>query len=418
MMEAVRPRGVPRNTVRSRLVGLLTAVAALGAVTVTPAAASVATGSAAGVAPAAAGAVAPAPAAASAATPVPLGTAANFVVLGRDVVKNTGPTLVAGDLGTWLGATLSGFPPGTVTGAVHQADATAQQAQTDLAAAYADAAGRPVDATVPSELGETTVTPGVYDSAAGTFQLTGTLTLDAQGDPDAVFIFRAASTLVTAPAGTVALVNGARAANVFWQVGTSATLGTGSAFSGNVLALSAITATAGATVVGRLLSSGAITLDTNTVVRPFARLCGTATTTTTLTSTCPSGDGGPITFTARVTASDATVPTGQVGFATDGERLGAAQLDADGLATLTVSDLPAGVNRVVATYAGTARLDPSSSPVLIQRADLGCPCPGPLPVGSGERDGARRDDHAGPAAERKGRTRITALATGCGARRS
>ncbi len=414
MMEAVRPRVVPRNTVRSRLAGLLTAVAALGAVTVTPAAASVATGSAAAVAPAIAGAVAPAPAAASAATPVPLGTAANFVVLGRDVVKNTGPTLVTGDLGAWPGATLSGFPSGTVL----QAGATAQQAQTDLTAAYDDAAGRPADATVATELGGTTVTPGVYDSATGAFRLTGTLTLDAQGDPDAVFVFKAASTLVTAPASTMTLVNGAQAANVFWQVGTSATLGTGSAFSGNVLALSAITATTGATVVGRLLSRGAITLDTNTVVRPFAQLCGTATTTTTLTSTCPSGDGGPITFTARVTASDATVPTGQVGFATDGAKLGVAQLDAGGLATLTVSDLPAGMNRVVATYAGTAQLDPSSSPVLIQRADLGCPCLGPLPVGSGERDGARRDDHAGPAAERKGRTRITAVATGCGARRS
>ncbi|MEU4540871.1 ice-binding family protein, partial [Streptosporangium sp. NPDC023825] len=324
------------------------------------------------------------------------------------------PTVVTGGLGARPGVTLSGFP----SGAVPQADATAQRAQTDLTAAYDDAAGRPVDATVPAELGGTTVTPGVYASASGNFRLTGTLTLDAQGDPDAVFIFKAASTLVTGPASTVTLVNGAQAANVFWQVGTSATLGTGSAFSGNVLALSAITATTGATVVGRLLSRGAITLDTNTVVRPFAQLCGTATTTTTLTSTCPLGDGGPITFTARVTASDATVPTGQVGFATDGAKLGTAQLDAGGVATLTVSDLPAGVNRVVATYAGTAQLDPSSSPVLIQRADLGCPCLGPLPVGSGERDGARRDDHAGPAAERKGRTRITAAATGCGARRS
>ncbi|WP_329430717.1 ice-binding family protein [Streptosporangium sp. NBC_01495] len=432
MMEAVRPRVVPRNAVRSRLAGVLTAVVALGAVAVTPATASAvtvspvavtpATASATAVTPptvtpATAGATAVTPATADAATPVQLGTAANFEVLGRDAVTNTGPTVVTGDLGLWPGTALSGFPPGTVTGTVHQTDAAAQQAQTDLTVAYDDAAGRPVDATVPTELGGITVTPGVYDSAAGTFQITGTLTLDARGDPGAVFIFKTASTLVTASDGTVTLVNGAQAANVFWQVGSSATLGTNSAFSGNILALSAITATTGVTVVGRLLSrGGAITLNTNTVAPPFAQLCGTATTTTTLTSTCPLGDGGPITFTATVTSSDATVPTGQVTFATDGAALGTAQLGAGGVATLTVSDLPAGVNRVVATYAGTAQLDPSTSPVLIQRVDLGCPCLGPLPERSGERDSARRDDHAGPGAERKSHTRITAAATGCGRR--
>ncbi|MGJ6966716.1 ice-binding family protein [Streptosporangium sp. G11] len=392
MVESVRLRVVPRNTVRSRLVGVLAAVVALGVVAVPSSAASAATAST------------------STATPVPLGTAANFEVLGRDAVTNTGFTVVTGDLGLWPGAALSGFPPGTVSGTVHLTDTVAQQAQTDLTVAYDNAVGQAVDDTIPTELGGTTVTPGVYDSTAGTFQITGTLTLDAQGDPNAVFIFKTTSTLVTASASTVTLVNGAQAANVFWQVGSAATLGTGSAFSGNILALDAITATTGTTVIGRLLSrGGAITLDTNTVALPFAQLCGTAVTTTTLTSTCPAGDGGPITFTATVTSSDATVPTGRIVFATDGVTLGTAPLDAGGVATLTVPSLPAGVYRVVATYAGTAQLDPSSSPVLVQCTNLGCPCsPVALPRRSDERDGARRDDRAGPAGERRARTRITA----------
>jgi hypothetical protein len=207
----------------------------------------------------------PASATATTAT-VPLGTAAHFAVLAAATVTSTGPTMIKGDLGLSPGTAITGFPPGQVNGTVYAADSTALQAQADLTAAYLNAAGRTATATIPTELGGTTVTPGVYNSAAGTFGITGTLTLNAQGNPDAVFIFQAASTLITASASNVQLVNGAKAANVFWVVGSSATLGTYSTLKGNVMALASITVTTGVTVDGRTLArTAAVTLDTDTI---------------------------------------------------------------------------------------------------------------------------------------------------------
>ncbi|MEV4625737.1 ice-binding family protein [Micromonospora sp. NPDC049523] len=197
---------------------------------------------------------------------VSLGTAAQFAVLAASTVTNTGPTRITGDLGLSPGTSVTGFPPGQVNGTQHVADAVAAQAKNDLAAAYDDLAGRPSTTTIPVELGGTTRTPGVYESPAGTFGITGALTLDAQGDPDAVFVFKAASTLITASASSVDLVNGARAANVFWLVGSSATLGTYSILRGNILALASITVTTGVTIDGRALArNAAVTLDSNTI---------------------------------------------------------------------------------------------------------------------------------------------------------
>ncbi|MEU3170333.1 ice-binding family protein [Streptosporangium sp. NPDC006930] len=318
-----------------------------------------------------AGSIAATPCIANAlAEPVALGAAAGFAVLGGASVTNTGPTIVTGDLGTSPGTSVIGFPPGTLIGTFHIADAAATQAQTDLLTAYNDAASRTPDATIPTELGGTTVTPGVYNSAAGTFQITGNLTLDAQGDPNAVFIFQTASTLVTAGASMVTLTGGAQACNVFWQVGSSATLGAGTDFSGDILALTSITVGNGVTVDGRTLAhDGTVTLDTDTITLSTCAAPPSRSTTTTVNSSCAISQQSPITFTATVRSTSGIVPTGPVEFFSDGVSLGTAQLDGTGHAELTVAPLPEGVHEIVAVFPGTTELDGSTSPVFIQAVD-------------------------------------------------
>jgi hypothetical protein len=201
---------------------------------------------------------------------IPLGTAQNFAVLAGSTVTNTGSTVVNGNVGVSPGSSVTGFPPGVVTGgSIHAADATAAQAQSDLTTAYNTAAGMPCTTDLTGQnLGGLTLTPGVYCFTSSA-SLTGTLTLDFQGNPNAVFVFKIGSTLTTASASSVLLTNAGGAtcpANVDWQVGSSATLGTGSTFAGNILALTSITMTTGTTLNGRALArNGAVTLDTNTV---------------------------------------------------------------------------------------------------------------------------------------------------------
>ncbi|MEU4411384.1 ice-binding family protein [Streptosporangium sp. NPDC023963] len=346
MTDAGRPRLVPGNIVGSLRVWALAVLVATGGIAATPCTAN------------------------ALATPVALGTAADFAVLGGASVTNTGPTVVTGDLGTSPSAAVTGFPPGTLIGTLHVADATAAQAQVDQLAAYNDAAFRTPDATIPTELGGTTVTPGVYNSAAGTFQITGNVTLDAQGDPNAVFIFQAASTLITAAASTVTLTGGAQACNVFWQVGSSSTLGANTDFSGDILALTSITVGAGATVDGRTLAhNGAVTLDTNIITLSTCAGPPDRSTTTTVNSSCAISQQSPITFTATVRSPAGIVPTGPVEFFSDGVSLGTAQLDGTGHAELTVAPLSEGVHEIVAVFPGTAELDGSTSPVFIQAVD-------------------------------------------------
>jgi len=189
----------------------------------------------------------------------------NFSVLAGSTVTNTGSTVVSGDVGVSPGTAITGFPPGLAGGAIHKADGAAAQAQAALTAGYVDAAGRSGGASVAGDLVGQTLTAGVYKSTSS-LALSGDVTLDAQGNPDAVFIFQISSTLTTGSGSHVVLVNGAKACNVFWQVGSSATLGTNSVFKGNILALTSITITTGANLEGRALArNGAVTLDTNVI---------------------------------------------------------------------------------------------------------------------------------------------------------
>jgi type VI secretion system secreted protein VgrG len=197
----------------------------------------------------------------------PLGQAGSFAALGGSAVTNTGPTAVTGDLGVSPGSAITGFPPGTVVGGtIHANDAIASAAQADITTAYNNLAGRACNTDLTgTDLGGLTLTPGVYCFSTSA-QLTGTLTLDAQTNVNATFVFQIGSTLTTASAANVVVINGGVDCNVFWQVGSSETLGTGSQFIGNTIALTSITLTTGATSHGSLWArNGAVTMDTNRV---------------------------------------------------------------------------------------------------------------------------------------------------------
>ncbi|MDR6414119.1 ice-binding family protein [Pseudarthrobacter sulfonivorans] len=216
--------------------------------------------------------------------PVGLGTAGSYAVLGGQTVTNTGPTVLNRDLGVSPGTAITGFPPGQTTGTLHSADAHAAQAQSDLTIAYNDAAGRPSSASVGVLVSETLL-PGVY-TAGSAMAVNGALTLDGQGNANSVFIFQAGSTLTTASGSSIVLTNSAQACNIFWQVGSSATLGTGTSFKGNIMALTSISVTTGVTIEGRALArNGAVTLDTNVFLAPGCATTPTGTATATVTPT-------------------------------------------------------------------------------------------------------------------------------------
>ena len=208
------------------------------------------------------------PASAGIVPTVPLATAANYSVIGGQTVTNTGPSVLDKSVGLAPGSAVVGFPPGIVSapGTIQAANAVSLQAASDLTTAYLNAAGRVVDEPLlPNDLVGLTLLPGVYAATAkAPLSLTGTLTLDGQNNPAAVFIFQTDSTLITASGSSITLINGASECNVFWQVGSSATLGTGSTFVGNIMALTSIAVQNGATVQGRALArNGEVTLDNN-----------------------------------------------------------------------------------------------------------------------------------------------------------
>jgi hypothetical protein len=226
-----------------------------------------------------------------AAASVGLGSAASFSVLAGSTVTNTGPTTMFGDLGLSPGSSVTGAPH--VLGATHVDDAVSIAAKNALTTAYNDAASRPSNGSAGTDLAGQVFLPGVRTASSSLLLSSGAVTLDAQGDPNAVFIFQIASTLTTGSSTTVSLINGAQACNVFWQVGSSATLGTGTRFVGTVMALATITANTAATIHGRLLAqTGAVNLDTNTITTSNCPSSTTGTGGGTETATGTTGPGG------------------------------------------------------------------------------------------------------------------------------
>ncbi len=203
-------------------------------------------------------------------TYVSLGAAASFVVLAGSTITNTGPTIINGNVGISPGSAITGFPPGVVNGVVHLTDAAAANAKTDLNAAYKDAASRggaPI--AISGDLGGLTLKPGLYVSSSSLALGSGDLTLDASGDQNAIWVFQIASTFVSTVNRKVLLINNAQADDVFWNVGSSATIGVGTTMVGNFLTQTSITVQTGATMDGRFLTqTGAVTFDSNTVNRP------------------------------------------------------------------------------------------------------------------------------------------------------
>lgn len=236
---------------------------------------------------------------ASAQTAPPLGQAGAFAVLGGSTVTNTGSSIVSGEVGVSPGSAITGFPPGVVVGgSLHFSDAQSLQAQADVVTAYNVLASQALTSDLTGQdLGGLTLSEGVYKFSSSA-QLTGTLTLDAQGDPNAVFIFQIGSTLTTASGSSVSIINGGSNCRVFWQIGSSATLGTGTSFRGNILALSSITLNTNATIVGRLLArNGAVVLDSNT-----ASICAECTPLTVSPATLPNATVG-VPYSQVLTAS-------------------------------------------------------------------------------------------------------------------
>lgn len=202
---------------------------------------------------------------------VSLGDANSFAIIAGSSVTNTGATIITGDLGLSPGTSIGGFPPGILNGTLHINDAIANQAKLDMVTSYNDAAGRVATdiVTISGNIGGLTLTPGLYKSTSSLSISSGDVTFDALGNADAVFIIQIASTLTTTPGRKVFLAGGAKASNIFWQVGSSASFGTTTSFKGNVIALESITFSTGAVLNGRALArNGAVTMQGNTFVKP------------------------------------------------------------------------------------------------------------------------------------------------------
>ena len=297
---------------------------------------------------------------ASAAPPtVNLGTAAFYSVLaGTPAVTNTGATTIDRDVGIHPATSVTGFPPGIVGGTIHAGDAVALQAKSDLTVAYLDAASRPLDATHPALVGLTLVA-GVYNSGPATLDLTGTLTLDGQNDPNSVWIFQAQSDLITASTSSVSFIRGGSPCNVFWQVTSSATLGSNSSFVGTILALTSVTLANGVTVNGRALArNGDVTMINDTFITSTCTALSVAIPPVLIPPTRPP-------FTVAPSATPTIAPT-----ATPATTAPVAPTAAAATATPTVVSTPAAVVAGVNQLPSTST-DEQVSPLLILAIALG-----------------------------------------------
>ena len=228
---------------------------------------------------------------------VGLGSAAPFSVLGGSTITNIGPTTMFGDLGLYPGTSVTGEPH--VLGQTYVNDQVPIEAKSSLTTAYNEAASRPPNGSAGTDLAGQAFSPGVYDASSSLLLSSGSVTLNAEGNPNAVFIFKIGSTLTTGSNTTVSLINGAQACNVFWQVGSSATLGTGTHFVGTIMAAESITANTATTIHGRLLAqTAAVTLEDNTI------------TTSACASSSSGSGGGTETTTPEETAAIEKATTG------------------------------------------------------------------------------------------------------------
>jgi type VI secretion system secreted protein VgrG len=245
------------------------------------------------------------------ATPVPEGTARNFAVLAGETITNTNATTITGDIGLHPGTSITGYGPGadqiTHTGEVHAANAVASDAKDALTTAYNDAAAQTVDSTIATDLVGQNLTEGVYDSASGTFENSGVLTLT--GDADSIFIFQMESTLITGSGSTVVLDGDISPCHIYWQVGSSATLGSGSQLAGTVMANTSITMDSASTLEGRLWArTGAVSLNNNTISNPCFTAGATGTGTGFPTATDDQVESAPTGGVATGDGSTLTAP--------------------------------------------------------------------------------------------------------------
>jgi type VI secretion system secreted protein VgrG len=297
--------------------------------------------------------------ASAAATSVPLGAADSFGVLAGAGITNTGPTTINGDVGTYPTTSITGTSTLTVTGTNHGGDAVTKHAKTDLVNAYNVAAGEGPTTPIVADLGGQKLTKGVYNSGS-TIGLTGTLTLDAQGDPDAVFVFQAGSGLTTASSSRVRLIGLAQSCNVFWQVGSSASLGTDSTMRGTVIALTSITLATHAVVDGRVLArNGDVTLDSNTISKPT---CATTTPTTTSSSTSTASTTTRTTTTTPTTTAATTTAATTTTATTTAATTATTTVATTTAATTTAATTTAATTTAATTTAATTTRTTTTTP--------------------------------------------------------